>query len=144
MQCPLCPPALDLAQVVLKNTHCLFLRNAGPVLVGSGLIIPRQHRETVFDLTEEEWRATFDLLQRAKLWVDRQYAPDGYNVGWNCGPVGGQEVFHAHLHLIPRFKDEPLAGKGIRHWLKQDSNRRSGGIDCRQGGVPPGGGESVS
>jgi len=130
MQCPFCSPALDAAQVVLRNTHCLFLLNTGEVLVGSGLIIPKQHRETVFDLTEEEWRATFDLLRRAKLWIDRQYAPDGYNVGWNCGSVGGQEVFHAHLHLIPRFQDEPLAGKGIRHWLKQDNNRRSGGPSC--------------
>jgi diadenosine tetraphosphate (Ap4A) HIT family hydrolase len=31
---------------------------------------------------------------------------------------------HVHLHLISRFRDEPLAGKGIRHHLKQESNRR--------------------
>jgi histidine triad (HIT) family protein len=52
--------------------------------------------------------------------------PDGFNVGWNCGPVGGQVIPHAHLHVIPRFADEPYAGKGIRHWLKQESNRRPG------------------
>ena len=34
----------------------------------------------------------------------------------------GQEVFHAHLHVIPRYADE--TGKGIRYWLKQDANRR--------------------
>ncbi len=36
----------------------------------------------------------------------------------------GQTVFHAHLHVIPRFAAEPHAGKGIRYWLKQESNRR--------------------
>jgi diadenosine tetraphosphate (Ap4A) HIT family hydrolase len=30
-----------------------------------------------------------------------------------------------HLHVIPRFADEPLAGKGIRHWIKQPANRRA-------------------
>ena len=126
MSCPFCPPALSAGQVVLENAHCLFLQQTEPVLEGSGIIIPRQHRETVFDLTEDEWQATFDLLQRARAWIENKYAPDGYNVGWNCGQVGGQEVFHAHLHVIPRFRDEPLAGKGIRYWLKQESNRRSG------------------
>jgi hypothetical protein len=33
-------------------------------------------------------------------------------------------VFHAHLHVIPRFADEPLAGRGIRYALKQPTNRR--------------------
>jgi histidine triad (HIT) family protein len=63
-------------------------------------------------------------LQQVKALLDRQYAPDGYNLGWNCGQVAGQNVFHAHLHVIPRYGDEPLAGKGIRYWLKQETNKR--------------------
>lgn len=144
MQCPFCPPAVNVARVILENTYCLFLQQTEAVLVGSGLIIPKHHRETVFDLTQVEWLATFDLLQRAKDWIDQRHAPDGYNVGWNCGRVAGQEVFHVHLHVIPRFRDEPLAGRGIRYWLKQASNSRSRGIDCRQSGVPPGGRERTS
>jgi len=123
MQCPFCSPAVNTAQVALENTLCLFLQAQESILMGSGIIIPKQHRETVFDLTAEEWRATYDLLKDAKDLIDRQCAPDGYTVGWNCGQVGGQEVFHTHLHIIPRFKGEPLAGKGIRYWLKQDGVR---------------------
>ena len=52
--------------------------------------------------------------------------PDGYTIGWNVGPVAGQEVMHAHLHVIARFYDEPLAGQGLRHHIKQPSNRRPG------------------
>lgn len=123
MSCPFCPP-IEQANIVLENSHALFLQQPQPVLIGSGLIIPRQHRETVFDLTPEEWAATFGLLQQVKALLEQEYEPDGYNVGWNCGSVAGQEVFHAHLHVIPRYRDEPLAGKGIRYWLKQDLNRR--------------------
>lgn len=123
--CPFCPP--DLAQqqtIVLENDLCLFVQQPQKVLIGSGLIIPHAHRQTVFDLTPAEWAATYDLLGRAKALLDSQYAPDGYNVGWNVGHVGGQEVFHVHLHVIPRYADELLAGKGIRYWLKQPANRR--------------------
>jgi histidine triad (HIT) family protein len=77
----------------------------------------------VFDLTEPEVTATFQLLRKVKASMDAELSPDGYNVGWNCGRVAGQEVFHAHLHVIPRFKQEPLAGKGIRSHLKSDANR---------------------
>jgi len=58
---------------------------------------------------------------------DTQHAPDGYNVGWNIGEVAGQNEPHVHLHIIARFKDEPLAGKGIRYAFKQESNKRTGG-----------------
>lgn len=123
--CPFCRLELIPRQrVVLANETCLFLQIPQEVLPGSGLIVPKAHRETVFDLTPEEWRDTNDLLQRVKALLDAEYAPDGYNVGWNAGAAAGQHVFHAHLDVIPRFADEPLAGKGIRHWFKQPENRR--------------------
>jgi diadenosine tetraphosphate (Ap4A) HIT family hydrolase len=120
--CPFC--AIDPGEILLESERCLFIETDDPVLVGSGMIVPRAHRETVFDLTPDEWSETFGLLQQARVLLDRLHQPDGYNVGWNSGAVGGQEVFHAHLHVIPRFGDEPLAGKGIRFALKQPSNRR--------------------
>lgn len=124
--CPFCSPLPPDQTIALENEYCLFLSQhpSETILIGSGLIIPRHHRENVFELTEQEWQATYALLQQAKALLDEQYAPDGYNVGWNTGEVGGQVIFHAHLHLIPRFKDEPYAGRGIRSWLKQEANRR--------------------
>ena len=57
--------------------------------------------------------------------IDSKYKPQGYNIGWNVGGLGGQKIFHAHLHVVLRYKDEPMAGKGIRHWIKQPQNKRS-------------------
>lgn len=114
-------------RIVFGNELALFARNGKyeGALKHSGVIIPVAHRETVFDLTSEEIEATFHLLKKVKSYMDREFRPDGYNVGWNCGKVAGQHVFHAHLHVIPRFKEEPLAGMGIRTYLKSDANRRS-------------------
>ena len=114
--------------LLFENDYCVCIECTdpilNPILIGSCIIIPKAHRVTVFDLSYEEWKATKQLIDRAKLYIDSKYKPDGYNVGWNCGEAGGQDVFHAHLHIIPRYADEPYAGRGIRNWIKREENRR--------------------
>jgi histidine triad (HIT) family protein len=112
-------------KIIFKQELVLFMQNekAQGALKHSGVIIPIEHRETVFDMTEAEIIATFKLLLDVKRWMNDNFSPDGYNVGWNCGKVGGQEVLHAHMHVIPRFQQEPLAGAGIRTLLKSDANK---------------------
>jgi diadenosine tetraphosphate (Ap4A) HIT family hydrolase len=122
--CEYCHLILENQRIVLENEHCIFLQLLNPDIEGSGIIIPKAHRETVFDLTNEEWAATYALILEAKEMIDREHKPDGYNVGWNCGSVGGQHIFHSHLHIIPRFEDEAFAGKGIRNWFKSPENKR--------------------
>ena len=94
-------------------------------LIGSFVIIPKSQVSTPFDLSEKEWSDTKLLMNEIKSYIDEKYKPDGYNIGWNVGKTAGQEVAHAHLHIIPRFSDEPFAGKGIRYWFKQPENIRN-------------------
>ena len=123
--CLFCSINKDLEQkLVLSNMYCMFLQKPQEVLIGSGVIVPKEHRETVFDLSKDEWNSMFELLQEVKVYLDKRYNPQGYNIGWNVGSVGGQDIFHAHLHVIPRYREEPLAGKGIRYWLKQPQNKK--------------------
>lgn len=128
VNCPFCNPEKDRNQkVIFENKTCYFLQHEEEqdVLVGSGVIVPRQHRVLTFDLTKEEWNDTYDLLKLAKEYLDKEYAPDGYTLGWNVGDVSNQSVKHSHFHVIPRYNDEPLAGKGLRHWLKKPGNKRN-------------------
>ena len=126
MQCPFCDPQVASEPIVAQNEYCISIDLSHDILVGSRIIVPRQHRISPFDLTEEEILATFELLRAAKEEIDASLSPDGYNLGWNFGSSTGQEVEHTHLHVIPRFRDEPLAGKGIQYWMKQENNRRGG------------------
>ena len=122
--CKFCPASIDQNEIVLENDLCLFIQNEWSTASGSGLILPRTHRETVFELTDEELLATFELLKHVKDYLEDQHHPDGYNLGWNCGAIGGQKIFHAHLHVIARFHDEPFAGRGIRYWFVLGENQR--------------------
>lgn len=94
-------------------------------MIGSYVIIPKSEVCSPFELTAKEWTDSRELMLKVKEYIDKTYKPDGYNIGWNVGPVAGQSVAHAHMHIIPRYSDEPLAGKGIRSWIKQPENLRT-------------------
>ncbi|MER2172205.1 MAG: HIT domain-containing protein, partial [Psychrobacillus psychrodurans] len=99
--CIFCNLELEPTQkVILSNEYCMFLQleqaqEKGIQLEGAGLIVPKKHRETAFDLTIEEWNATYTLLHDVNKFVDELYQPQGYNLGWNCGEIGGQHIFHS-------------------------------------------------
>ncbi|WP_099364241.1 HIT family protein [Fredinandcohnia onubensis] len=126
-RCPFCNPERDKDQnIIFENDTCYFLHNNHhqDVLEGSGVIVPKKHHADAFALTEEEWKDTYELLQKAKTYLDKRFSPNGYTLGWNVGEVSNQSIFHSHFHVIPRYNDEPLAGKGVRYWLKQPENKR--------------------
>jgi len=65
--------------------------------------VPKRHVATCFDATDEEIMAIHELVKKGKELLDREYSPDGYNLGVNVGEYGGQTVMHLHVHLIPRY-----------------------------------------
>jgi diadenosine tetraphosphate (Ap4A) HIT family hydrolase len=118
------------AEIFIQTPHCIFVSTRDPViraraglaagvLPGSGAIVLIAHRTSVFELTAAEWVDTRDLLLRAQLALHDLLAPDGYLLGWNQGAG-----LHPHLHVIPRFDDEPLSDRGLRSAIKVPENRR--------------------
>ena len=106
MQCPFCYPQVESEPIVGRNKHCIAIDVGHNILVGSRTIVPRQHRISPFNLTEEEITATFELLRAAKAEIDASISPDGYSLGWNCGSSAGQEVEHA-----PPSCNSPISGR---------------------------------
>jgi diadenosine tetraphosphate (Ap4A) HIT family hydrolase len=51
-------------------------------------------------------------LDEAKASLDREFSPDGYNIGINNGEAAGQTVVHMHVHLIPRNKGDTEDSRG--------------------------------
>jgi diadenosine tetraphosphate (Ap4A) HIT family hydrolase len=123
--------ALRRADIYIENEWCVYASSRDPadppdVLPGSGIIVPKAHRPSTFDLTAEEWVATHDLLLKAKAIQDERLAPDGYFLCWSPYPASAEGVssMHAHLHVVPRFDDEPLRDRGGRVGIKGDDNIR--------------------
>lgn len=106
----------------LGNDLCVYSQLAPEFAEGlpfSGIIVPRRPCPTVFDLTPEEAATTPSLLAQVRAHLDATVRPDGYTVGWNVLPAGGQHIPHVHLHVIPRWNTDAAAGAGIRYFLKE-------------------------
>jgi diadenosine tetraphosphate (Ap4A) HIT family hydrolase len=107
-RCLFCAPE----HTILSNELVFARYDDFPVSEGHMLLIPHRHVANYFEMTPEEKEAMWSLLDEAKGLLDREKQPDGYNIGVNCGPVAGQSVMHAHLHLIPRYPGDVTDPRG--------------------------------
>ena len=100
-------------EALLQNELAWAHYDKYPVSPGHLLIITRRHVQSYFDTTPKERLALNQLLEEAKKLLDKEYRPDGYNIGVNCGDAAGQTIMHLHIHLIPRYQgdiDNPRGG----------------------------------
>ena len=94
------------SEFILENEHWICIYDNYPVSNGHTLIIPKRHFIDYFLSTELE-RSSFDkILFEVKEHLDKEYSPDGYNVGFNVNEEGGQSIFHCHIHVIPRYRGD--------------------------------------
>jgi len=90
-------------EVIAENTHAYASWDTYPVSEGHALVTPRRHARTIWDLDDAEYADCFLLVREVKKILDARFKPDGYNIGSNCETAGGQSVWHAHIHVIPRY-----------------------------------------
>lgn len=110
MSCPFCD--FDNLQVLFENEDAIAFYDKYPVQKGHMLIIPKMHKETYFDATNEEMLGIHQLIRKGKEYLEKEYGPDGYNIGVNVSECGGQTVNHLHFHLIPRYRGDVVDPRG--------------------------------
>lgn len=121
MECIFCKKIIN-KEYVFENELAVAFFDGFPVSKGHMLIIPKRHVETYFDITLEEASAMKELVDKVKNFLDKEYHPDGYNIGLNCGEYAGQTVMHCHMHVIPRYKgDIENPRGGVRKIIQSDS-----------------------
>lgn len=83
-----------------------------PVTQGHLLVVPRRHTLDYFTMTDEERFDAQQMLLALREQIMRYDSTvQGFNIGVNCGPVAGQSILHAHIHLIPRREGIELFNK---------------------------------
>ena len=88
---------------VFENEHVLAFLDLSQVTKGHTLIIPKVHKENLFELTPEIAKNIFEVAPTIANALKETYQPIGLNAVNNNGEKAGQSVFHFHLHLIPRY-----------------------------------------
>jgi diadenosine tetraphosphate (Ap4A) HIT family hydrolase len=105
-------PFLENKNRILENKIGFVIYDKFPISKGHCLIIPKRKYADFFDSTTEEINGLNKLLFKAKDLIKKKYNPDGFNVGINSGKDAGQTIFHMHIHLIPRYKNDVINPRG--------------------------------
>ena len=111
-ECIFCDIKKLNSQIIYEDEIWVAILDNYPVSRGHALLIPKRHCETYFDLNEIELFTLNEAINYVRKILDKDYAPNGYNIGINCGKVAGQSVMHCHIHIIPRYEGDVENPKG--------------------------------
>lgn len=100
---------------VYADDHAIAFLDIGPWKRGHTLVIPRRHVDDVLDADEALTEIAPAIAATARLLTEKLGA-DGLNMLSSAGAVAGQEVFHLHVHLVPRYAGDP----GLRRLFDRD------------------------
>lgn len=78
----------------------------GPASRGHALILPKAHYANIYEIPEELAAKAIILAKKMAGIMTEALDCDGFNIVQNNGEAAGQTVFHFHMHLIPRYKDD--------------------------------------
>ena len=99
-------------EIIAESPLALGFFDSFPVSRGHALVVPRRHVATIWDMTDEEYAESFLLVRKVKDVLHARFGAEAFNVGVNCGEVAGQSVWHAHIHVIPRYPGDVASPRG--------------------------------
>jgi histidine triad (HIT) family protein len=108
------------SRTVYEDDHSMAFLDANPLEEGHTLVVPRDHHEVVGEMPDETRDELFAAAGRLTPAVERAVDADATTVGMNNGSAAGQEVPHAHLHVVPRFDGDGVGPLHTLDWPRPD------------------------
>ncbi|MGO9579695.1 MAG: HIT family protein [Desulfobaccales bacterium] len=93
---------------VLETKEVLAFLDIAPVHYGHTLVIPKSHYQNLLELPDGLWTEMGQVCRRVARALGAALSAQGFNIGMNNFEAAGQVVFHAHLHVIPRYHADGL------------------------------------
>lgn len=97
----------DIPSTTIYNDEDFrVILDLAPATRGHALILPKEHADNLYGLSDEKAGAVMKLARKMAIQMKDKLCADGFNLVQNNGEEAGQTVFHFHMHLIPRYKDD--------------------------------------
>jgi histidine triad (HIT) family protein len=96
------------ARIVDEDERTIAFMDIAPATRGHALVIPRAHSVDLLSVDPEDLGAVVLAAQRLAKHATERLGADGVNLLNSCGQAAWQTVFHFHVHVIPRYADDPL------------------------------------
>lgn len=94
------------SKTLYEDDQFRVILDLGPATKGHALIIPKSHYANLYELPEELAGDAMKLAKKMTGIMTEKLKCDGFNLVQNNGELAGQTVFHFHMHLIPRYKND--------------------------------------
>jgi histidine triad (HIT) family protein len=91
-----------------EDDHTVAFMDIHPWTRGHALVIPKEHHRDLLDIPDEQLDYVMHAAKRLARKQHDRLDPDGVNLLNSCGRAAWQTVFHFHVHVIPRYQDDPL------------------------------------
>jgi histidine triad (HIT) family protein len=95
-------------QIVDSDEHTVAFMDINPATRGHALVVPRNHSKDLIEISDQDLAYTMVAAHRLAQRLLEVLEPDGLNLLNSCGSAAWQTIFHFHVHLIPRYEDDPL------------------------------------
>src|SRR6266542_3604541 len=96
------------AVIVQEDDHTVAFMDINPWTRGHAVVIPREHSRNLYDVPEEDLARTASAAKRLAERVRDKLGAAGVNLLNSCEPAAWQTIFHFHVHVIPRYENDPL------------------------------------
>jgi histidine triad (HIT) family protein len=96
------------ARIIDEDERTIAFMDIAPATRGHALVIPRAHATDLLSVEPEDLQAVALAAQRLAGRMKERLGADGVNLLNSCGASAWQTVFHFHVHVIPRYEDDPL------------------------------------
>jgi histidine triad (HIT) family protein len=93
---------------VQEDEHTVAFMDINPWTRGHALVIPRSHSANIYEVGDDDLLHTTIAAKQLALRMKERLACDGVNLLNASEPAAWQTVFHFHMHVIPRYEDDPL------------------------------------
>lgn len=92
--------------MIYEDDDFAVILDVSPATKGHALILPKEHFANIYEMPEDLTAKAFCLAKKMAGKLTDKLHCDGFNIVQNNGETAGQTVFHFHIHLIPRYKDD--------------------------------------
>ena len=96
------------ATIVAEDERTVAFMDINPATRGHALVIPREHTADLLEVGDEDLAACTAAARRLAARAKERLGADGVNLLNSCGRAAWQTILHFHLHVIPRYDDDPL------------------------------------
>ena len=95
---------------IFETKNILSFMDKYPINRGHLLVIPKQHYDFLTDMSDDEVSELFKIVNLLSKSLWKSVAADGISIGQSNGIAASQDIFHVHVHIIPRFVNDSVDG----------------------------------